>query len=55
MIANTGADAVPLKIEANGKVIGCQLLDGEHLLEACEQPDAIPANSVLALRIQIEA
>ncbi|MBE6711003.1 MAG: hypothetical protein E7579_07780 [Ruminococcaceae bacterium] len=55
VIANTGADSVPLKIEANGKVIGCQLLDGEHLLEACEQPDAIPANSVLALRIQIEA
>ena len=53
VIANTNADAVPLKLEVSGKVIGCQILDGEHRLEDCEQPDAIPANSVLALRIQI--
>ena len=53
VIANTGAEAVPLKIECAGKVIGCQILDGERLLEPCEQPDEIPANTVLALRIQI--
>ena len=54
VIANTDAEAVPLKLEANGKVIGCQILDGEHMLTDCEQPDEIPANTVLTLRIQID-
>lgn len=54
VISNTNNEAVPLDIEMNGKVIGCKLLDGEHLLEECELPKEIPANTVLCIAAAVE-
>ncbi len=53
VLANTNGDAVPLKLELNGTVTGCKILDGERMLEDCDLPAEIPANTVLCVSVTV--
>lgn len=53
VVANTSAADVPLKIETEGTVTECRILDGERLLSGCRLPEEIPANTVLCIRISL--
>ena len=50
VLANTSAADVPLKLEMDGAVTECRILDGERLLSGCRLPEEIPGNTVLCIR-----
>ena len=49
VLANTSAADVPLKLEMDGAVTECRILDGERLLSGCRLPEEIPGNTVLCI------
>lgn len=53
VIANTGETDVPLTLNVPGKVVGCRILDGEHMLtEVTEAPTTLHGNSVMLVRVE---
>lgn len=53
VLANTSAADVPLKLEMDGAVTECRILDGERLLSGCRLPEEIPGNTVLCIRVTL--
>lgn len=53
VIANTNEAAVPLDLKLDGTITGCKILDGERMLEDCDLPAELPANTVLCVTVTI--
>ena len=52
VIDNYTQEEIPLKLEMNGKVTGCWLINEENLMTQCPLPDTMQANDILCIKVK---